>query len=101
MQVTSLDLKLGLVTKSLFEIKVVALSKFNRENQLDQLISLCLKHTLKEEEERYKDNLDHHLSTNNTMLKINNDIIYATNELIKQTRVCHEKHIQILERDSS
>lgn len=32
-------------------------------NQLDQLISLRLKRTLKEVEKCYKDNLDHHIST--------------------------------------
>ena len=51
-KVTSLDLKLELVLKSLSKIKVGAPLEFDRSNQLDQLISLCLKHILEQAEER-------------------------------------------------
>lgn len=45
--------------------------------------------------------MDNLLSTINTMLKIHEDIIYATNEPIKQTHVCHEKQIQRLQKKLS
>lgn len=87
-KVASFDLKLDLVFQSLSEIKADAPSKIYSANKLDQLISLLLKRTLEEAEEKYKDNLDHHISTT---LKIHDDMIFATNELIKQTHVHHEK----------
>lgn len=33
------------------------------------------------------------------MLKVHDDMISATNELIKQTHVCHEKKIQRMEKE--
>ncbi|CAI9287945.1 unnamed protein product [Lactuca saligna] len=47
-QVAGLDTKLDLVIKSLFEIKAVVPSEHDRANQLDQIISLFLRHTLEE-----------------------------------------------------
>lgn len=67
-KVASLDSKHYLVIKSLFEIKDVALSDLGGANQLDQLISLHLKHTLDEAMERYKKNIDHHISTPSTVM---------------------------------
>ena len=45
-KVSSLDTKLDVILKSLSEMKQPELSKAERKNQIDQLISLCFKHTL-------------------------------------------------------
>ena len=89
-QVASLEWKLDLVLKSLFEIKDGASSKLHCETQLDQLISLCLSSTLEDVQSRYKDNIDHHVTTINTMLKVHDDIL---------PHIRHEKHIQRLEKE--
>ncbi|CAI9277365.1 unnamed protein product [Lactuca saligna] len=99
--ITSLDSKIELVLKSLSDIKVIAPSELNRANQLYQLISFLLKNTLEEVGEHYKDKLDHILSTINTILKIHEKMISASNELIKLTHVHHEKKIQWLEKRNS
>ena len=97
-KVTSLDSKLDVILKSLSEIKEVGPSEVKRANQPNQLISLCFKHTLEEVKHKYNDSLDHYISTTTTMLKIHEDMISATNELIKQTHVRYEKQIQRLEK---
>ncbi|CAI9303866.1 unnamed protein product [Lactuca saligna] len=66
----SLDSKIDLVLKPLSEIKVATPLEHERANQLDLHIFLLLKHTLEEADERYKENLDHHISTTSTMIKI-------------------------------
>ncbi|CAI9280982.1 unnamed protein product [Lactuca saligna] len=96
-KVGSLVSKIDLVIKSLSKIKVVVPYELDRANQLDQLISLRLKHTLEEDEQRDKVNINHHISTTSTMLNINDVLIFATNELIKYTHIHHEKQIQRLE----
>lgn len=58
---------------------------------MDQIICLRLKHALEEVEERYKDNIDHHIYTISTILKIHVDMIFATSELIKKPHVRHKK----------
>lgn len=98
-KVPSLDSKLDVILKSLFGIKQVDPSEAERADQLYQLISLRFKHTLEEVDQKYNDNLDHHISTTTTMLKIHDDMISATNELIKQTHVRQEKQIQRLEKE--
>ena len=65
--------------KSLFEIKATAPSKLDWANQLDKLIYIRLKKTLEDAEEWYNDDLEHHISTTTTMLKIHDDMISATN----------------------
>ena len=54
-------------------------------------MSLWFKHTLEEVEKKYNLSLDHYLDTITTMLKVHDDMINATNELIKQTHVRYEK----------
>ena len=95
----SLDSMLDLGIKPLSEIKVVAPSKIDKSNQLDQLIFHHLSRTLEEAEEHYKSNIDHHISTRNMMLKIHDDMISATDKLIKQTHVHHERQIQTFEEE--
>lgn len=97
--VGGLDTKLNIVVESISKIKGVAPFELDCANQLDQLISFLLICTLEEENESYKDNLDHHLFTINTMLKIHDDMIFATNKLIKQTHDCHEIQTQRLEKE--
>ena len=43
--------------------------------------------------------MDYHISTITTMLKVHDDMFSATNTLIKQTHVRHEKQIQRLENE--
>ncbi|CAI9296547.1 unnamed protein product [Lactuca saligna] len=90
-QVAGLKSKLDLVLKSMSEIKDVTPSELDHANQLNHLISLHLIHTLKEPKACYKDNMDPHITTVNTMLKVYDDIFSATNTLIKQTYIRHEK----------
>lgn len=85
--------------KYLSEIKVAAPLEHDHPNQLDELISLRLKSTLEEVEKRYKDNLDHHISATSTILKIHDNMISATNELIKTIHVHHENQIQRLKKE--
>lgn len=96
--VSSLDSQLNFILLSLSEIKQVGLAEAERADQLDQLLSLRFRHTLEEVEQKYNDNLDHHISTT-IMLKIHDDMIKATNELIQQTHVHHEKQIHWLEKE--
>ncbi|CAI9277347.1 unnamed protein product [Lactuca saligna] len=98
-KVTNLDSKLKLMLKYLSEIQYAAPLKLNRPNQLNHLISLCLKRTINEVEQKYNDSLDHHISTTTIMLKIHDDMIIATNKLIKYTHVHHEKQIQRIEKE--
>lgn len=80
-KVTVLYSKFDLVIKSL-------------DSMFDLVIkSLRLIRTLEDVDQRYKDNLDHHISTINMMFKIDDDIISTTNELIQQTHVLQEKQI--------
>ncbi|CAI9298899.1 unnamed protein product [Lactuca saligna] len=81
------------------KFKEVGPLKVEKANQLDQLKSLRFKHTLEEVEQKYNNSLDHHISTTTTMLKIHDNMINATNELLKQTHMCHEKKIQWLEKE--
>lgn len=53
-KVGALDSRIDLMINSLSKIKYVPPSKLDRANQLDQLISLRLKHTLQEAEQTYK-----------------------------------------------
>ena len=64
-------------------------SELDRANHLDQLIYLRLKQTIEDVQYKYNDSLDHHISTTMIMLKINDDMINVTNELIKQNHVSH------------
>lgn len=74
-------------------------SQQDREQQLDQLISLWLKHTLEKAEKIYNENSNHHISTTTTMLKVHDNILVVENELIKKTHVRHEKqNSEIIER---
>lgn len=43
--------------------------------------------------------MDYHITTINIMLKVHDDMLYATNTLINQTDVHHEKYIQRLEKE--
>lgn len=89
-QVADLESKLVLVLKSLSEIKDSTSSKLHRETQLHQLISLCLSSTLEDVQSCYKDNIDNHVTTINTMLNVNDDI---------PPHIRHEKHIKRLEKE--
>lgn len=93
-------MKLNLVIKYHSEIKVFAPSELDRENQLDQLIYVHLSYTLEDVEECYKDNFHHQLVTIDIMLKIHDDMIFATNEMINETHVRHEKQIQWLKKET-
>lgn len=82
------------------EVKKVGPLDDEREEQLNQLISLRFKHILEEVEQKYKSSLDHHIDINSTMMNIYEDMISATNELINQTHVRHEMKIQRLEKET-
>ena len=70
-----------------------------QEAQLDQLISLWLKHSIEEIEAKYDASVEHSLDTITTMFKVHDYLVAATNDLIKQTHVRHEKQIQRLEKE--
>lgn len=76
--------------KSLSEIKANTPSKLDHVNQLYQLISLCLSRTLEDVEACYKENMGYHISTVTTMLKVHDDTLLATKNLIKQAHIRHE-----------
>ncbi|CAI9263876.1 unnamed protein product [Lactuca saligna] len=98
-KLTSLNFKLELILKSLSKMQATTPSELDRANHLDQLISLRLKQTIEEVQYKCNDSLDHHISTTTIMLKINDDMINATNELIRKNHVRHEKEIQRLEKE--
>lgn len=94
-----LESKIELVLKSLSEINANAPSEPDRANQLDQLILLHLSRTLEDSKACYKENMDNHISKITIMLKVHDDMLSATDNLIKRTHVQHEKHIQRLEKE--
>lgn len=69
-------------------------STTEREAQLDQLISLRLNYTIEKVEHKYDTSVDHYMETITNMLKVHDDLVAATNDLIKKTHVRHEKQIQ-------
>lgn len=95
--VSGLDSKIDSILKSLSETKKSGPTVTEREAQLDQLISRLLKHTIEEVEQKYDASVDHYLDTITKMLNVLDDLVSATNELIKQTHFHHEKKIQRLE----
>ncbi|CAI9261638.1 unnamed protein product [Lactuca saligna] len=98
-KVTSLNSKLELILKYLFEIKYVAPSELDQANQLDQLISLQFKHTVEEVEQKYNNSLNHHISIITTTCTLHDYMINFTDKPIKQTHFRHEKQIQRLEKE--
>ena len=94
---SGIDTKLDEILLSLSEVKKPRPSDEERTQELDQLISLPLKHTIEEVEKKHNSSLDHYLETITTMLKVHDDMISVTNELIKQKHVRHEKQIQRME----
>ena len=98
-KVPALDSKLGAILTSLSDVTRSSPMVVEREAQLDHLIYLRLKHTVEEVEKKSNESLDHYLDTINIMLKVQEDMIGATNELIKQTHVPHEKQIKRMEKE--
>ena len=96
-KVSGLDSKLDAILQSINNQSRP--SAIDREAQLDQLISLWLKHTIEEVEHKYDTSVDHYLETITNMLKVHDDLVAATNDLIKKTHVGHEKQIQRLGKE--
>ncbi|KAL7618681.1 hypothetical protein Lser_V15G04364 [Lactuca serriola] len=76
-KVDSLDKKLDLVIKALTEIKASTPSIQDREKQLDELISIRLKHSREVSEARLNETLKHHMGMMDQMLKVHNQIVDA------------------------
>lgn len=74
-------------------------SAAEREAQLDQLMSLRLKHTMEEVGTKYDILVYQYLNTITSMLKVHDDLVAAANDLIKQNHVLHEKQIQRMEKE--
>lgn len=98
-KVFGLDSKLDAILNSLSTTKPSRPTTAVREAQLDQLISLRLKHTIEEVEKKSDESIDHYLDTITKMLKVHDDRLNASYELIKQTYIHHEKQIQRLEKE--
>lgn len=98
-KVYRLDSKLDAILKSLSAVNISGPTIAESEAQLDHLISLRLKHTIAEVEHKYDASVDHYLDTITQMLKAHDDLVTATNDLIKKTHVHHEKQIQRLEKE--
>ena len=98
-KVSRLDFKLDAILNSLSEANKSGPTVFEREAQLDQLISLCLKQTIEEVEQKYDASVDHYLDTITKMLQVHDDMLNASNKLIKQTHIRHENQIQCLEKE--
>ena len=95
-----IPLLLGELVLQLVESKAKNAKNINKEYvprtrcyKLDQLISLHLKHTIEEVEQKYDTSVDHYLDPITRILKVHDDLVAAKNELIKQTHVRHEKQI--------
>ena len=97
-KVSGLYSKVDAILKSLSETNKSGPTTAERKAQLDQLISLRLKHMIEEVEQKYNESYDYYLETITTMLKVHDDMLTASNELIKQTHIRHEKEIQSLEK---
>ena len=54
---------------------------------------------MEEVESKYDILVDNYINTITSMLKVHEDLVAATNDLIKQTYICHEKQIQRLEKE--
>ena len=96
-KVSRLDSNLDAILRSLSSQSGPSVAE--REAQLDQLLSLWLKHSIEEVEAKYDASVDHYLDTITQMLKVHDDLVAAINELIKHTHVRHEKQIQRLETE--
>ena len=96
-KVSKLDSKLDTIIQSLSNQSQPSIAK--REAQLDKIISLWLKHSIKEIKATYDASVEHYLDTITMMLKVHEVLVIATNDLIKQTHIRHGKQIQRLEKE--
>nr|KAJ0216936.1 hypothetical protein LSAT_V11C300102220 [Lactuca sativa] len=88
-KVFEMDSKIDAILKSLSTQSEPSVAE--REAQLDQLISIQFKHSIEEVEAKYDALVENYLDTITTMLKVHDDLVPTTNDLIKQTHVRHEK----------
>ena len=63
------------------------------------MISLRHKHSIEEVEAKYDAFVDHYLDTITTMLKVHDDLVVTTNNLINQTHAHHKKQILRFEKE--
>ena len=96
-KVSGLDSKLDVILQYISQQSGPSVAE--REAQLDQFISFRLKHTMEEVDTKYDTLVDHYLNTITSMLKVHDDLVAATNNLINQTHVRHEKQIQRMEKE--
>ena len=96
-KVSRLNSKLDVILQSLSHQSGPSVAE--RESQLNQLISIRVKHTVEELDSKYDALVDNYLNTISSMLKVHEDLVYATNDLIKKNHVRHEKKIQRLEKE--
>ena len=94
-----LESKLDAILQSLSEVNKSWPTTAEREAQLYLLVSLRIKHAMEQVEKKYDASVDHYLDTITQMLKVHDDLVAATKDLIKQTHVRHEKQIQRLEKE--
>ena len=88
-KVSWLDSKLDVILQSLSNQSGPSVDV--RESLLHQLISIQLKHSIEEVKAKYDASIEHYLDTITIMIKVDDDLVAATNDLIKQTHVRHEK----------
>ena len=86
-KVSGLDSKLDAILQPISQQSGPSVAE--REAQLDQLISLRLKHSMEEVKSKYDASVEHYLDTITSMLKVHDDLVSATNDLIKQTPSHH------------
>ena len=80
-KVSRLDSKLDAMLQSLSQKS--GPSTTEREAHLDQLISIRLKNTVEQIDSKYDALVDNYLNTISSMLKVHDDLVSATNKLIK------------------
>lgn len=85
----SMHSKLNLILKSISDVNFSTPFVENQEQLLDQLISLRIKHTMVEFEQCYVNLIEHHEDTIWKMIMVHDELLKATNELIKKTHIRH------------
>lgn len=90
-KVSGLDSKLDAIHQSLSQTNRSRPTIDEQESHLDQLISLLLKNTIEEVEQKSDTSINHYLDKITRMLKVHDDLVVATNEFIKKTHVGHAK----------
>ena len=80
-KVSRLDSKLDAILRTLSQQSRPSVAE--REAHLDQLVSIRLKHTMEQVDSKYDALVENYLQTITSMLKVHDDLVSTTNELIK------------------